>query len=259
MRDCAESVVELIGPVAARKGIEVVCEIAPGTPTIAVGDGSRLRQILLNLLNNAVKFTETGEIVLSAWSEEPEQAGTQRYHFTVRDTGIGISAEGMQRLFRSFSQADASTSRRYGGTGLGLAISKRLAELMGGTMWVESAGVAGEGSTFHATLVAGEADQAPARVDTHLLEGRGVLIVDDNATNRRILAAQVAQWGMMTEVAASADEGLEAMAGDHVRRRGLRHAHAADRRPGPGRADPGAMARDPVRYRVLAPPTRSDR
>ena len=213
VRDCAESVVELIGPVAARKGIEVACEIAPGTPTIAVGDGSRLRQILLNLLNNAVKFTETGEIVLSAWSEEPERTGTQRYHLTVRDTGIGISAEGMQRLFRSFSQADVSTSRRYDGTGLGLAISKRLAELMGGTMWVRSAGVAGEGSTFHVTLVAGEADQSPARVDTHLLEGKRVLIVDDNATNRRILAAQAAQWGMTTQVAASAEEGLEAMAG----------------------------------------------
>ncbi len=208
LRECIESVVDLIGPLAARKGLEVAYEIAPGTPEMAVGDVSRLRQILLNLLNNSLKFTEKGEVVLSAWAEDPPEPGKVGYHVAVRDTGIGIPPDRADRLFQSFSQADVSTSRKYGGTGLGLAISKRLAELMGGTMWVESTGAPGEGSTFHLTLVAGETDARPAEVHPDELRGKRVLIVDDNATNRRILGVLTAGWDMEASTAASGEEAL---------------------------------------------------
>ncbi len=209
LREVVESVVELIGPVAAKKGLEVAAEIRPGTPERAIGDASRLRQIFLNLLNNAVKFTDDGEIVLTAWADGAS-GGRVTYHATVRDTGIGVPPDRVDRLFRSFSQADVSTSRRYGGTGLGLAISRRLAELMGGTMWVESSGVPGEGSTFHLTFAAGETDQVPTVPgdDARVLDGRRVLVVDDNATNRRIVSSLVAPWGMDATVAVSADQAL---------------------------------------------------
>jgi signal transduction histidine kinase/DNA-binding response OmpR family regulator/HPt (histidine-containing phosphotransfer) domain-containing protein len=208
VREVIESVVDLIGPPAARKGLEVVAEIDPSAPAMAIGDGSRLRQILLNLLNNAVKFTDSGEVVLSAWTDEPERPDTHRFHITVHDTGLGIPPDRVGRLFQSFSQADISTSRKYGGTGLGLAISKRLSELMDGTMWVESAGMPGEGSTFHLVFTAGMTDQQPRAADTHLLHGKRLLVVDDNATNRRILSAQAAHWGMQTRVAASGEDAL---------------------------------------------------
>jgi CheY-like chemotaxis protein len=171
-------------------------------PPVIDGDVTRLRQILLNLFSNAVKFTEAGEVVLSVSPEQGEHG--EMLHFAVRDTGIGLSDVGKSRLFQKFSQADSSTTRKYGGTGLGLAISKLLAELMGGTMWVDSAGP-GTGSTFHFTIAARPAtlpqgqdgrkreligEQAP-------LKGRRLLVVDDNATNRRILALQTAKWGMV--------------------------------------------------------------
>ena len=212
LRGCVESVIDLIGPTASRKGLEVAAEIAPGTPGMAVGDVSRVRQILLNLLNNAVKFTDAGEVVLSAWADAPAEPGTVAYHVAVRDTGIGVPPDRVDRLFRSFSQADVSTSRRYGGTGLGLAISKRLAELMGGTMWVESAGVPGQGSTFHVTFTAGETHEGAAEERADELRGKRVLVVDDNATNRRILAALAAGWDMEPSTAASGDEALGTLA-----------------------------------------------
>jgi CheY-like chemotaxis protein len=163
-----------------------------------------LRQILLNLLSNAVKFTESGEVVLtvSAGGDEQTEGGAQ-LHFAVRDTGIGLSEEGKGRLFQKFSQADSSTTRKYGGTGLGLAISKLLAELMGGTMWVESAGP-GQGSTFRFTIAAKTAER-PAGAKREFigeqpaLKGKRVLVVDDNATNRRILALQSAKWGLVVK------------------------------------------------------------
>jgi GAF domain-containing protein/CheY-like chemotaxis protein len=209
LRACIESVVDLIGPVAARKGLEVAYQIEDGTPETAVGDASRIRQILLNLLNNAVKFTESGEIVVSATTVPAEPPGTIGYHLTVRDTGIGIVPDRMGRLFESFSQGDASTSRRYGGTGLGLAISRRLAELMDGTVWVESTGVPGEGSTFHVTFDAGTTEMTPTalRRDGSFAERRA-LVVDDNETNRRLMAALLGAWGIQTVVASDADETL---------------------------------------------------
>jgi GAF domain-containing protein/DNA-binding response OmpR family regulator len=217
LRACIESVVDLIGPVAAKKGLEVAYDIEPGTPETAVGDVSRLRQILLNLLNNAVKFTETGEIVVTAAAGPSERAGTIGYHLTVRDTGIGIPTDRADRLFESFSQADVSTSRRYGGTGLGLAISRRLAELMGGTIWVESTGVPAQGSTFHVTLEAGATEMTPTalRRDGSFADRRA-LVVDDNETNRRLMTAILGAWGMQMVVAPGADEALEALEGGRI-------------------------------------------
>ena len=135
-----------------------------------------------------MKFTDAGEVVITASREPGDQPDAIIYHLTVRDTGIGIPPDRIDRLFQSFSQADASTSRRYGGTGLGLAISKRLAELMGGTVWVESTGVPGEGSTFHVTFEAGATDMTPTALRRDgSFAGRRALVVDDNATNLRLM------------------------------------------------------------------------
>ena len=222
LRECMESALDLLGSRASEKGLDLAYQLDEQVPPAIYGDVTRLRQILVNLLSNAVKFTEAGEVVISVEAkatQEAQDGRTQRQdahevpfyelHFAVRDTGIGISEEGKARLFRSFSQGDASTTRRYGGTGLGLAISKRLAELMGGTMWVESQ--PGVGSTFHFTLLA---EPAPAPVRSYLesgqpyLTGKHVLIVDDNATNRSILTLQTQSWGMLPYAYASGQEAL---------------------------------------------------
>ena len=160
LRDCLESAIDLLSNEAAKKGLNLAYVVEGDFPESIVGDVTRLRQVLINLLGNALKFTEEGEVALIVTGKrlQPENGSSDRdapggedheLHFTVKDTGIGISPDRMDRLFQSFSQVDASTTRRYGGTGLGLAISKRLCELMGGTMWVESTGVPGEGSAFH--------------------------------------------------------------------------------------------------------------
>jgi signal transduction histidine kinase/CheY-like chemotaxis protein len=217
LRDCVESALDLLAERAGSKGLELAYMIDPNSPTTLVGDVTRLRQILVNLVSNAVKFTEVGEVVVSVSSRKPEgdarpEGTTQVHelHFVVRDTGIGIPKDRLDRLFRSFSQVDASTTRRFGGTGLGLVISKQLSEMMGGTMWVESE--PGKGSAFHFTA---RMETAPAavRVSRHAsmpqVEGKRVLIVDDNATNRQILRMQTQSWGMRPRECASAAEALE--------------------------------------------------
>ena len=204
LRECVESAMDLIGPRAADKHLDIAYVFEGDLPAAIDGDVTRLRQILLNLLSNSVKFTEKGEVVLTARVEGDEQTGEgSLLHFTVRDTGIGLSAAGLSRLFQKFSQADSGTTRKYGGTGLGLAISKLLAELMGGTMWAESAGP-GSGSTFHFTIrcVPSELPQGQRRDfigQQPQLAGKRILVVDDNATNRRILALQTARWGMVVQ------------------------------------------------------------
>jgi GAF domain-containing protein/CheY-like chemotaxis protein len=210
LRDCVESALDLVAARAVEKGLETAYLFEGDIPASIKGDETRLRQILLNLLSNAVKFTEKGEVVLTVSREPvsgvrssnvtPEHLTPDTLRFSVRDTGIGLSPEGMSRLFQSFSQADSSTTRKYGGTGLGLAISKRLAEMMGGTMWAESEGP-GKGATFSFTIAAPLADlPAPKRRDYSglqpQLQGKRILLVDDNATNRRILQTQAAKWGM---------------------------------------------------------------
>ena len=212
LRECVEAVVDLIGPVAQRKGLELAYGIEPGTPETAVGDASRLRQILLNLLNNAVKFTDEGEIAVNVGTVNAPNADRIGFHVTIRDTGIGIPPDRIDRLFQSFTQVDASTSRRFGGTGLGLAISRRLAELMGGTVTAESSGVAGEGSTFHVTFEAGATDMTPTALRRDgSFAGRRALIVDDNATNLLLMTALLSAWGVETASASSGEEALTAL------------------------------------------------
>jgi signal transduction histidine kinase/CheY-like chemotaxis protein len=215
LRECVESALDLVSTRATEKRLDIAYVFECDVPVGVSGDLTRLRQILLNLLSNSVKFTETGEVVVTVRSE-PAAGGRVLLTFAVRDTGIGLSPQGMSRLFQSFSQADSSTTRKYGGTGLGLAISKRLAELMGGSMWVESEGP-GTGSTFFFTIEAPIAQAPPSkrRAFTGLqveLQGKRVLVVDDNATHRRVLALQAGKWGMdacATESPAEALRWLE--------------------------------------------------
>jgi PAS domain S-box-containing protein len=209
VRDCIETALEIVAPSAAAKGLEVACLVDPDTPAAIVGDRARLGQILVNLLSNAVKFTEHGEVVLTVDSDAAgESAGdAHELRFTVRDTGIGIPADRIARLFESFSQVDASTTRRYGGTGLGLAISKRLCEMMGGEMWAESE--AGRGSAFHFTVVA-EAAPSPLRPPNAVaLRGKRLLVVDDNAVNREVVMRQARSWEMVSRETGSPTQALE--------------------------------------------------
>ena len=204
LRDCVESAMDLIGGRAAQKHLDIAYQFEGDVPPAINGDVTRLRQVLLNLLSNSVKFTENGEVVLTVRVEGNQQTGAgSKLHFTVRDTGIGLSEAGLSRLFQKFSQADSTTTRKYGGTGLGLAISKLLAELMGGTIWAESGGP-GQGSTFHFTMRAVRAELPEGKRREYLgqqpqLAGKRILVVDDNATNRRILALQAAKWGMAVQ------------------------------------------------------------
>jgi PAS domain S-box-containing protein len=209
LRDCIEEALDLLAPRAAEKGLDLAYLIADGTPQTLVGDVTRLRQILVNLIGNAVKFTQKGEVVVSARATQTGEARCTA-HLAVRDTGIGIPPDRMDRLFKSFSQVDASTTRHYGGTGLGLAISKRLAEMMGGTMTVES--TPGAGSTFSFTIEAATLPEQPRvwqATRQEGLAGRRLLVVDDNETNRRILTLQAQHWGMRARSAASGEEALE--------------------------------------------------
>jgi PAS domain S-box-containing protein len=196
LRECVEGALDIIAPRASEKDVELGCLFDEDAPVGVVGDVTRLRQVLLNLLSNAIKFTEEGEVVVHIGAER-QASGSYRLQLAVRDTGIGIPRDRMDGLFASFSQVDASTTRRYGGTGLGLAISRRLVELMGGTMWVESE--EGKGSTFHIELVAEEAE-VPGRISEYdglpQLAGKRILVVDDNATNREIVIRQTRAWEM---------------------------------------------------------------
>jgi PAS domain S-box-containing protein len=211
LHSCAEGALDLLATRAAEKRLDLLCDIADGTPAIVRGDVTRLRQIIVNLLGNAVKFTEQGEVLLSVHSET-EADGKIALHFAVRDTGIGIPADAMNRLFQSFSQADASTTRRYGGTGLGLAISKRLAEVMGGAMSVESE--FGCGSIFKFSVVV---ESVPGAPHSHFsaarsqLGGRRLLIVDDNATHRRILTKLTSSWHICPIAVETGAEALRLM------------------------------------------------
>ncbi|MDX1931672.1 MAG: response regulator [Capsulimonadales bacterium] len=209
LRECVESALDLVATRAAEKGLELGYVMSPDTPNVILGDVTRVRQVLLNLLSNGVKFTERGEVVVNLDSV-PLSANRYELRIAVRDTGIGIPQERMDRLFRSFSQVDASTTRRYGGTGLGLAISRRLSDMMGGRIWAESE--VGVGSTFHVSL---PVDVSPMGLpsfdptDHPGLDGLCLLIVDDNATNRQILTLQTRTWGMESVECATAAEALE--------------------------------------------------
>jgi GAF domain-containing protein/CheY-like chemotaxis protein len=211
LRECVESALDLVTARAVEKNLDTVYVFEGDIPAAVVGDVTRLRQIMLNLLSNAVKFTESGEVVLSVVAK-PVSSDRVELTFSVRDTGIGLSADEMSRLFQSFSQADSSTTRKYGGTGLGLAISRRLSELMGGRMWAESDGL-GKGSTFSFSIQVPVTELPAARQRDFVgvqpeLQGKRLLVVDDNATNRRVLSLQAAKWGMKCRATGLPSEAL---------------------------------------------------
>ena len=211
LRDSIEPTLKTLAPRAHQKGLELNCIIEPDMPEALQGDPSRLRQILVNLLGNALKFTKTGEVNLRV-QREPAQGESISLHFSVEDTGIGIPAEQQTRIFEAFTQVDGSTARRFGGTGLGLTICRELVEIMGGRIWVES--TLGRGSTFHFTASFGVSEApAPAEpLEAVQLAGMRALVVDDNQTNRRILGGLLAGWGMEPTLAGSGAEALGTMA-----------------------------------------------
>jgi len=244
LRTCIEECLDLLTPKAAEKNIELAYLLHPETPERIMGDVTRLRQILVNLLSNAVKFTKTGEVIVAVTArpfatnlgEEDEEKEEYLYfeemqpyliEFAIKDTGIGIPPERMNRLFKAFSQVDSSTSRHFGGTGLGLAISNRLAAMMSGKMWVVSGGNVGgnpptdfvsnhpfedyyeqeKGSTFFFTIVATPAvDSVPENTLDGIVKGKKVLIVDDNKTNRKVLSLQTESFKMINQTVASGKE-----------------------------------------------------
>ena len=212
VRHCVEEALDLFAAQIRMKHLEAVYLVAPEVPSHLTGDPMRLRQIMVNLIGNAIKFTSHGEIAVEVECKGEEEKGYQ-LQFSVSDTGIGISQEGIDKLFQAFQQVDTSTTRRYGGTGLGLVISKRLAEFMGGRIWVESE--PGSGSTFFFSVTLKPSDE-PVPPDQSrepgILGSHNVLIVDDNATNRRILEIQLKRWGMQPTSSSSGTEGLRKMA-----------------------------------------------
>ena len=209
IRTCIEEALDLVAVRAAQKNLDLAYMVQHRTPEGALGDSGRVRQVLLNLLSNAVKFTESGEVVVRL-AARPVERGLHEFHVAVRDTGVGIPVDRIDRLFRAFSQLDVSTTRMYGGTGLGLAIVKSLATLMGGRAWAESQ--FGKGSTFHFTFLA-EATVPPTqnlnlRPVPDLREKR-VLIVDDSPTSRRILSFYAQAWGMHSTLVSAAAEAID--------------------------------------------------
>lgn len=259
LRACVEQAISLLAHKATQKDIELAYLIQPQVPTQIIGDMTRLRQVLMNLLNNAIKFTENGEVLLSVdlgigdWGQGKQEENSSPLHpslcpcassqspipvgepqllyeiqFAIKDTGIGIAPEKIERLFQPFTQADVSMTRRYGGTGLGLAISKRLSKMMGGTLWVESQGFVGgnpkplwesrkcsQGSTFYFTIttkVAAQSEQAKLSTSPVQLARKRLLIVDDNLTNRQILTLQAESWKMQAYAVKSGKEALAQLA-----------------------------------------------
>jgi PAS domain S-box-containing protein len=206
---CVEEATDLVAPRASEKGLELVHSIDAGAPLGLIGDLARVRQVLVNLLTNAVKFTAHGMVLAEVKRGAERDDGQVEVLFSVRDTGIGIPADRMDRLFRSFSQIDSSTTRLYGGTGLGLAICKQLVELMGGRIWVESE--FGKGSTFYFTIVGSPAELPRTNEKRAALAGKRVLAVDDHEINRKLLARQLESQGMRVVTAGSGAEALACM------------------------------------------------
>jgi two-component system sensor histidine kinase/response regulator len=217
---------------AHKKGLELAFDLDAAIPAWLIGDSMRFRQVLLNLVGNAIKFSERGEVEVQARLAERNGSEVQ-VHFSVRDTGIGIAADKQANLFQAFEQADSSTTRQYGGTGLGLAISRRIVNLMGGEVWVES--TLGAGSTFHFTVQMMIANTVPdpglpASLDELL--GMPVLVIDDNSTNRRILLEMIRHWGIVADGAESGETGLARMEGAHQEGRPFRLIVLDERMPG---------------------------
>ncbi|MBS0613052.1 MAG: response regulator [Proteobacteria bacterium] len=213
LRETVEETIELLAARAQSKGLELACQIDPAVPAVVKGDPVRLRQVLLNLIGNALKFTESGEVLIKV-----DRQADGRIGFEVRDTGIGLSEEAQQRIFSAFSQADSFTTRKYGGTGLGLAIVKQLVELMGGQVRVRSSLSRGSSFSFAVLLPAvPQSEDTQTRLPRVRLIGLQVLMVDDNATNREIVQQQLRAWGIGVDAVESAEGALQAL-----------HTHTAD-------------------------------
>ncbi len=216
VRECIEDAFDLFTHLASKKNIELLYHIEPDIPLMLTGDTTRLRQVLVNLLGNAIKFTENGDVRLKVRSLNTNNDNLQ-LQFEISDTGIGIADEHKDQLFQAFTQADVSNTRKYGGTGLGLTISRRLTELMGGKIWFESK--KGEGSTFFFTATLPVADvsvEKPRFMPIESLRGKHALIVDDNATNRWLLSDQLAQWGVISEAFEHPKKALEQLQNGHT-------------------------------------------
>jgi signal transduction histidine kinase/CheY-like chemotaxis protein len=208
LRECLEATLKTLALRADEKGLELLCEIAPEVPEMVRGDANRLRQVIVNLIGNAIKFTQQGEVALKV-SLDSEQGDIRIVHLVVSDTGIGIAQEKLKLIFDPFIQADSSTTRQYGGTGLGLTISARLVAMMGGHTWVESE--LGHGSQFHFTVklnTSEEKIEVGEVAPPEILHGVKALVVDDNRTNRRILEGMMNRWQMRTGVASDGQEAL---------------------------------------------------
>jgi signal transduction histidine kinase len=230
LRDTLEDTMKTLAVRAHKQGLELACHIPPDVPDALIGDAGRLRQIIVNLAGNAIKFTAQGEVIVDvslaegktdvgsrksedskSGSASPTASDEVCLHFAVRDTGIGIPPEKQRLIFEAFTQADSSMTRKYEGTGLGLAISSQLVTMMGGQIAVES--VPGQGSTFSFTARFGLRPEEARIPQTHWvnIHGLSVLVVDDNATNRRILAEMLTNWGMKPTVVESGPAALEAL------------------------------------------------
>jgi two-component system sensor histidine kinase/response regulator len=206
LRDCVEQTLRTLAGSAGEKGLELLCHIAPDVPDTLQGDAGRLGQIVMNLAGNAIKFTQQGEVELDVTCDSVTDDSIT-LHFQVRDTGIGIPIDDQQKIFDSFSQVDASTTRRFGGTGLGLAISSQLVEMMEGRIWVES--TAGQGTTFHFTPRLGRAQQSQSMAtDLEQIRDRPVLAVDDHEQSRHILRELLESWGLAARLVESGPEAI---------------------------------------------------
>jgi two-component system sensor histidine kinase/response regulator len=211
LQDVLTSTLRLLSIRASDKGLEIAWTAKPGVPERVIGDEGRVRQVIVNLVGNAIKFTSAGEVVVSVEVQSASERDVVM-HFAVQDTGIGIAPEKQKVIFEAFMQADNSMTRKYGGTGLGLTISSRLVQMMGGNIWIESA--PGQGSTFHFTARLGlpqDAAEIPQQQAVVTLHGLPVLVIDDNSTNRKILEAMLKQWSMLPDLASSGAEGLSAL------------------------------------------------
>jgi len=211
LRDVLDDTMKALSLRAHQKGLELACHVLPDVPDALQGDPTRLRQIVMNLVGNAIKFTSSGEVVIRVEAEKEEDDAAQ-LHFAVQDTGVGIPLEKQKSIFEAFTQADSSMTRRFGGTGLGLTISSKLVNILGGRIWVESA--PGQGSTFHFTLSYSLPRTLPGTLellDTTMLRGLPVLVVDDNFTNRRILEEMLRGWAMQPAMVEGGSQALAAI------------------------------------------------
>ena len=219
LKSCVEDSIDLVSTTASEKGLEISFNMSPSTPQTILGDSARLRQVLVNLLSNAVKFTDKGKVTVSTTSRR-QDSGDYEIHFSVEDTGIGITQDGMGQLFKSFSQIDPSISRKYGGSGLGLAISKRLVEFMGGRIWAESD--LGKGSIFHFTIIVGAAEidrsfplenhersfPIPFEDKQHPIK---ILLAEDNLINQKVALKMLRKIGFEADLATNGQEVLLAL------------------------------------------------